>query len=95
MALEFTYRITSTIPWSEVADDPDTEESRSAGQRLGDEGNHVVSLPIDIDDYTKEWTLTFPSVEAWQEYEAVVINGTSEEKMNTGFTVSVVSMPSW
>jgi len=95
MALEFTYRITSTIPWSEVAEDPDTEELRSAGQILVDNGNHVVSLPIDIDDYTREWTLAFPSIEAWEEYESVVINGTSEEKMNTGLTVSVVSAPNW
>ena len=92
MALEFTYRITSDIPWVDVVEQPDKNEVRAAGQNLVASGNHAVSDPIDIDANTKEWTLTFSSYSAWEEYKSIIIDGTSDV-MNPGFTVQVIATP--
>lgn len=92
--LTFTYRIESAIPWVDVVEEPDNEPNRTAGQTLGEQGNHTVSDPIDIDEFTREWTLTFPSVEAWQEYKTQVIDNTSDTSFaNDGFNITVVSTP--
>lgn len=91
MALEFTYRIISDIPWADVAESPDKIEVSTIGQDLIAQGNHTVSLPVDIDTYTREWTLTFSSYQAWEAYnEAIVID---ENVINPGFTAFVISTP--
>ncbi len=93
MALEFTYRITSDIPWADVVEQPDKSEVSTAGQNLIASGNHVVSDPVDVDANTREWTLTFPSYAAWEEYKAVIIDGNNSQTTNTGFTVHVIAVP--
>lgn len=94
MALEFTYRITSDIPWADITENPDDDSNRVAGENLVAGGNHTVSEPVIIDDYTREWTLTFADLSAWETYKATVIEGTSDAPYaNPGFTAFVISTP--
>jgi hypothetical protein len=94
MSLNFTYRIRSNIAWVDVVEEPDKEEVTSNGLSLIDQGNHTVSDPVVVDDYTKEWTLTFPTFAAWEHYNDVMFSSTSRsDTTKDGFTVSVVSVP--
>ena len=89
----FTYRITSTIPWADVVEEPDNADAISAGQTLVASGNHTVSAPIDIDAYNREWTLTFPDMAAWEEYKAAVLQIGTYDVVKPGFSAFVVSSP--
>lgn len=75
MAIEFTYRFTSsTVPYDDLTVEPDPDSAISVGQQLLAEGNHTVSEPKIIDEYTKEWTLTFPDSDAWITYKDAVLS---------------------
>lgn len=93
MALEFTYRIVSETPWAEVVVEPDKAEVVSAGQQLMEAGNHTVAGPVEIDEFTREWTLTFPSLEAWNEYSAAVLSDPTGS-LQPGFSAITVAIPS-
>lgn len=80
MAIEFTYGFRSTVPYDDLTIEPDTDSSISAGQQLLANGNHTVSEPTIIDDYTREWTLTFPDSDAWILYRDTIVKGENREK---------------
>ena len=89
----FTYRIQSPIVWSSVVEDADRDEVRSAGENLVAQGNHTVSGPADIDEYTREWVLTFPDMAAWNTYKASIITSNNGDTLKPGYSVIVVSTP--
>lgn len=80
MAIEFTYGFKSTIPYDDLTIEPDTDSSISQGQKLLADGNHTVSEPTEIDEYTREWTLTFPDSDAWILYRDTIVKGENRQK---------------
>tara|TARA_B100000902_G_scaffold82307_2_gene86891 strand:- start:595 stop:897 length:303 start_codon:yes stop_codon:yes gene_type:complete len=80
MAIEFTYGFKSAVPYDDLLVEPDTDSSISIGQQLLAAGNHTVSEPTIIDDYTREWTLTFPDSAAWTLYKDQVVEGENRTK---------------
>ena len=83
MAIEFTYGFKSTIPYDELTIEPDTDSSISLGQQLLAAGNHTVSEPTIIDEYTREWTLTFPDSDAWILYKDTILEGPVKTNQDT------------
>tara|TARA_Y100000004_G_scaffold196985_1_gene269113 strand:+ start:5594 stop:5905 length:312 start_codon:yes stop_codon:yes gene_type:complete len=74
MAIQFTYGFKSDVPWADLTTEPDTDSAISIGQQLLAEGNHTVSEPTIVDDFTREWTLTFPDSDAWIRYKNAVLS---------------------
>ena len=65
---DWVYRITSDIPWADVTEEPDIDDATALGQDEQSAGNHTVSGPVEIDEYTREYTLTFETEEAWDSW---------------------------
>lgn len=65
---DWVYRIKSDIPWTDVTEEPEIDDATTVGQEEQAAGNHTVSGPVKIDEYTREYTLTFETEEAWDSW---------------------------
>ena len=90
----WTYRIVSSIPWSDVTEEPDTDEATNVGQEEQAAGNHTVSGPVEIDEYTREYSLTFETEEAWNAWcEKIKTLGNPHKPGFTGIIVDQAAFP--
>lgn len=87
---DWVYRIRSeNMPWSEVSEEPMEDAVQEEGAQLLAANNHVHSGPVEIDEYTREYTLTFESEDKWNEFCTFLRNQSYPVK--TGFRTWAVS----
>jgi len=89
----YTYTITSEIPWSEVVGTPDESAAAQKGRELRDAGYFTERDPVDIDEYTRQYTLDFIATdtttaeESYQYWRQQIIENINEgERISAGFT---------
>jgi len=88
--VDWVYRIRSdTFAWSEITEEPMQDSVQEQGAQLLAADNHVHSGPVEIDEFTREYTLSFSSEENWNEFCAFLRNNSYPVK--PGFTTWAVT----